>query len=298
MFWKYSGPTQPLKLLRTDILGIGKLISTKAAGRFEREDITHTYKPEEKTEEERATMLKALRQSENLFARYYLNEDFNDIQFDFELKDDIKIGSPFDVCLLITNRSHDQNYKVAVILRVDVVTYRGKIGDAVKITNQEVSVTARNTHEVRLNVTYNEYFKRLVDQCAFNISCFATVLETKYEYYGQDDFRVRKPDIKIVLQGIAKQGKELTADIYLENPLPVPMRKGEFTVEGPGIKKHRIKVKSTVNSGEKAIGQFKFTPPTPGRQNIAAKFISKELDDVDGFLNFMVEASKEEENNV
>lgn len=40
-------------------------------------------------------MLKALRQSENLFSRYYLNEDFNDIQFDFELRDDIVIGSPF-----------------------------------------------------------------------------------------------------------------------------------------------------------------------------------------------------------
>lgn len=298
MFWKYSGPTQPLKLLRKDILGIGKFISTKAAGRFEREDITHMYKPDEKTEEERTTMLKALRQSENLFARYYLNEDFNDIQFNFELKDDIKIGSPFDVCLLMSNRSHDQNYKVAVTLRVDVVTYTGKVGDSVKMTHQEVSVTSRSSHEVRLNVTYNEYFKRLIDQCAFNISCFAQVLETKYEYYAQDDFRVRKPDIKIVLQGIAKQGKELTADIYLENPLPTPLKKGEFTVEGPGIKKLKIKVKGTVNSGEKATGQFKFTPPIPGRQNIAAKFISKELDDVDGFLNFMVEASKEEENNV
>jgi transglutaminase 1 len=47
------------------------------------------------SEEERAAMLKALRQSENLFSRYYLNEDFNDIQFDFELRDDIVIGSPF-----------------------------------------------------------------------------------------------------------------------------------------------------------------------------------------------------------
>lgn len=47
------------------------------------------------SEEERATMLKALRQSESHFSRFYLNEDFNDIQFDFELRDDIVIGSPF-----------------------------------------------------------------------------------------------------------------------------------------------------------------------------------------------------------
>jgi hypothetical protein len=48
-----------------------------------------------------------------------------------------------------------------------------------------------------LDVSYEEYYKRLVDQCAFNIACMATVHETNYEYFAQDDFRVRKPDIKI-----------------------------------------------------------------------------------------------------
>lgn len=40
-------------------------------------------------------MLKALQQSASLFSRYYLNEQFNDIKFDFELRDDIIIGQPF-----------------------------------------------------------------------------------------------------------------------------------------------------------------------------------------------------------
>lgn len=33
---------------------------------------------------------------------------------------------------------------------------------------------------------------------------------------------------------------------------------------------------------------FRVLPQVPGRATIAAKFTSKELDDVDGFLNFMV----------
>lgn len=49
----------------------------------------------QETNEERESMLKALRQSESLFSRYYLNEEFNDVMFDFELRDDIVIGSPF-----------------------------------------------------------------------------------------------------------------------------------------------------------------------------------------------------------
>ena len=97
MFWRYTGPHHPLKLLRKDVLGIGLFISTKAVGRWEREDITASYKFAEKSEEERATMLKALKQANSYFSRYYLNEEFNEVYFNFELRDDIKIGEPFSV---------------------------------------------------------------------------------------------------------------------------------------------------------------------------------------------------------
>lgn len=90
-------------------------ISTKAVGKFEREDITHLYKYKDSkflphisyldrllkhdvfpdTAEEREVVLKALRQCENLFSRYYLNEALEDVRFDFQLRDDIVIGQPF-----------------------------------------------------------------------------------------------------------------------------------------------------------------------------------------------------------
>ena len=54
-----------------------------------------------------------------------------------------------------------------------------------------------SVEEIRMDVSYEEYSKRLVDQCAFNIACMATVQDTNFEYFAQDDFRVRKPDIKI-----------------------------------------------------------------------------------------------------
>lgn len=69
IFWRYTGPHQPLKLLRKDIYGIGLLITTKAVGKWEREDITSSYKFEEKTRDERDTMLKALRQTNSVFSR-------------------------------------------------------------------------------------------------------------------------------------------------------------------------------------------------------------------------------------
>ncbi|XP_022249455.1 annulin-like [Limulus polyphemus] len=97
VYWRYRGPSQPLKLIAKKTDTIGQFLSTKAIGCFEREDITGEYKHTETTKEERETMVRALRCCRNVFSRYYLNDDLEDVQFDFELLDDIVIGSPFSV---------------------------------------------------------------------------------------------------------------------------------------------------------------------------------------------------------
>lgn len=286
-----------MKLLRKDIQGIGKLICTKAPGIFEMEDITYTYKHAEKTSEERSTMLKALQQSENLFSRYYLNEEFNDVHFDFKLIDDIKIGQPFAVRLDMKNKNKTKEYIVTVILRVEVVTYTGKIGDNIKKDTFKCAIKPDSVEEVKMTLTYADYGKRLIDQCAFNVSCLASIEDTKFEYYAQDDFRIRKPDIKIVLRGAPVENTEITADISVENPLPVALKKGQFTIQGPGIEgKLKVKVKDSVPHGGTAKAEFRFTPPRTGRHTIAAKFICKQMDDVDGYIIIMVEPKKEGQN--
>lgn len=297
IYWKYAGPTQPLKMLGKDTYGIGKLICTKAPGVFDREDITYTYKYSEKTEDERSTMLKALRQSENLFSRYYLNEEFNDIHFDFKLIDDIKIGQPFSVILSMKNKHKTKEFKIAAKIRVEVVTYTGKVGDNVKTEKFIVAVKPNSIHDIKLEVKYEDYIKRLIDQCAFNVVCLANVEDTNFEYFAQDDFRIRKPDIKIKLRNSPVEETEVTADISVENPLPVYLKKGVFTVEGPGIEgKIKVYTKDSVPPGANAKGEFKFIPPRTGRHTIAAKFVCKQMDDVDGYLIIMVEPKKEQEN--
>src|ERR1700742_844103 len=76
---------------------IGLNISTKAVLRNTRVDITDNYKHKEKSAEERETMIRALRLSRSQYSRYYLNERFEDIRFEFLLLDDILVGNPFTV---------------------------------------------------------------------------------------------------------------------------------------------------------------------------------------------------------
>ncbi|KAK9306073.1 hypothetical protein QLX08_003130 [Tetragonisca angustula] len=289
VFWRYNGPTQPLKLIRKDVYGIGQLISTKAVGKWAREDITDTYKYPEKSQEERAAMLKALRQSQSLFSRYYLNEEFNEIMFAFELRDDIIIGQPFSVVLMIKNRSNHSEYQVSVILRVETVLYTGRVGDPVKRLNIDRLVRPEVVEEARMEVSWEEYGPRLLNQCAFNVACLATVKDTNYEYFAQDDFRVRKPDVKIIVNSEPEVGRTLYATAKFKNPLPIPLRKCRFLIEGPGLEEQlKLKLSEPVEVDAYAECSFSMVPKHEGRATIAAKFYSKELEDVDGFINFMV----------
>uniref|UniRef100_A0A1S4H0X3 protein-glutamine gamma-glutamyltransferase n=1 Tax=Anopheles gambiae TaxID=7165 RepID=A0A1S4H0X3_ANOGA len=294
VFWRYTGPHHPLKLLRKDVLGIGLFISTKAVGRWEREDITSSYKFAEKSEEERATMLKALKQANSYFSRYYLNEEFNEVYFNFELRDDIKIGEPFSVILTVKNRSSENRHVVEGSLHVDTVLYTGKDRESVKVDKFSVTLEPGTEESIRMIVEFHEYYRKLRDQAAFNISCMATVLDTEFEFYAQDDFRVRKPDIKITLLGKPVSQAPVDVQFTLENPLPIPLHKGLFHLEGSGIGKPLLFKHAEIAPGEKVSNTFTMTPPYSGRLTLAAKFTSKELDDVDGFLAFLAHPRPED----
>jgi len=56
--------------------------------------------------------------------------------------------------------------------------------------------TGSNIEFVQTALTYFDYGNDVKSQNVFNISCLASVVDTDYEYFGQDDFRVRKPDIE------------------------------------------------------------------------------------------------------
>ncbi|XP_055376367.1 annulin isoform X2 [Condylostylus longicornis] len=289
VFWRYHGPYQPMKLLRIDTLAIGQLISTKKIGKWEREDITHTYKFPEKSDEERNTMLKALRQARSAFARYYLNENFYDVKFDFELRDDIKIGENFSVVLKIENKSTEKPYTAYGQLNVDTILYTGTHREEVKSLEYDIEVKPESSEYVKMQVDYFDYVPKMLPQGAFNISCLASVKDTEFEYFAQDDFRVRKPDIKITFQGKIISQEPVDVIVRLTNPLPIPIRKGLFHVEGPGIEKALLFKIAEIPVGGTGAATFKFTPPYAGRGTLVAKFDSKDLDDVDGFLAFEVE---------
>lgn len=295
VFWRYSGEDRPMKMLRKDTLGIGTLMSTKALGKWEREDITHTYKFEEKTRKERDIMIRALQQATNAFSRYYLNESFNDISFELSVKNDVKIGEPFNPEVIIKNVSKEQTYQVSGNLNVQAILYTGTKRQTVKSIGFEVEVSPESEKVVNMEVTFNEYFSKLKDQEAFMVSCMATVKETNFEFFEQDDFRLRKPDIEITFQGELALDNMVDVIVRLTNPLPIPIHKGIFHIEGAGIDTPLLFKISEIPVGGTAASTFKYRPPYAGQGTLIAKFTSLQLQDVDGFVVYEIPAANVEE---
>lgn len=97
----------------------------------------------------------------------------------------------------MANKNRSKDYNVKVTLRVDSIYYTGKHKSTVKKQVFERAIKAGTAQNITMPVSYQEYSPELVDQCSFNIACLASVLETEFEFFSQDDFRVRKPDIRI-----------------------------------------------------------------------------------------------------
>lgn len=133
-------------------------------------------------------------------------------------------------------------------MNVETILYTGKKRENVKSLQIDQTVSPSTKEVIRLEVTFNDYFEKLLDQGAFNISCMATVDDTDYDYFAQDDFRVRKPDIKISFQGTPMSKEKIDVIVRLTNPLPIPLRKGLFQLEGTGIENQVLmKVSSVTN---------------------------------------------------
>ncbi|XP_055590398.1 annulin-like [Uranotaenia lowii] len=297
VYWRYRGPGQAIKLIRKDPSRIGQFISTKAVGIWEREDITESYKFRERSCDERITMMKALKETSNPFARLYTNEEFHDIHFDLDIRNDIKIGEPFTITLNVRNTSDENTYPVEGIVHVDTVLYTGRMRRPLKALPFKVEVEPNSTNTVELHLEFDEYYSNVLDQAYFKILCSASVEGTNYEYFAQDDYRVRKPDIKIALDNEPIGKSPLYVTATLTNPLPIPLTSGVFKFECSGVWQSVDIPYDYIGAGEESTVKFRIMPHFQGTAQIAAKFSSTELNDVDGFLSFHIQEDRDSELN-
>uniref|UniRef100_A0A023G034 protein-glutamine gamma-glutamyltransferase n=1 Tax=Amblyomma parvum TaxID=251391 RepID=A0A023G034_AMBPA len=293
IYWRYESPRKPLKMLKKCTDKIGKNMSTKAVGRWEREDITHEYKFAEGTQKERDIVLKALRENNHAYSRFYLNESMDDVQFTIEPIKDVLVGSGITVRAKAVNKSASKRYACKVILRVETVTYTGVTKRALKHQNYPLNLMPGAEELLTLDVAFKDYSRDVSDQASFKVTMMANVPEVKYDYIVQEDFMLSLPEIEIKAYGPVIVGKRQKFTASFQNPLPTKLTRCFFAVEGPGLSRpYYLSLREPVQQRSEAWIEFALTPATSGPRSIAAKFSSTQLADIEGFLEVVVKGEE------
>ena len=84
-------------------------------------------------------------------------------------------------------------------------------------------------------------------------------------------------------------GEQFDVTVSIINPLPKELNGAKFVIEGAGLGvPHKVSVSEKVGPGKEARVVVKMTAAKVGQKTVSAKFYSKELNDVDGYLNMDV----------
>ncbi|XP_066948168.1 hemocyte protein-glutamine gamma-glutamyltransferase-like isoform X1 [Macrobrachium rosenbergii] len=275
--------------LKMNQFHIGRQILTKKpnedddTGDADQEDVIEDYKSSEGSAAERLAVHNAIRGSRRAQQYYEYRKDIKeDCVFDIIEIDKITIGQPFQVKVVVRNES-DEPRNISAYLSAHSIYYTGVNASLVKKAEGNFALGPKQSQDIAMTVQYNEYWKKLVEQCMLKIYAICRVQQTGQTWTDEDDFQVEKPRLTIQGpdEGVVKKLCEVS--FSFTNPLDTPLTECHLSVDGPGLMRPRaINLEKTVPPKGKFSHSIKFLPRIHGERKIIASFNSKELFDISG----------------
>ncbi|XP_004867843.1 protein-glutamine gamma-glutamyltransferase 2 [Heterocephalus glaber] len=269
-------------------LVVGLKISTKSVGRDEREDITHTYKYPEGSEEEREAFTRA----NHLNKLAEKEEVKEEAQVDMRIRvgQNMNMGSDFDVFAHINN-STAESRDCRLLLCARTVSYNGVLGPECGTKDlPDLTLDPFSERSIPLHILYEKYSDYLTE-CNL-IKVRGLLIEPAANSYvlAERDLYLENPEVKIRVLGEPKQNRKLVAEVSLKNPLPVPLLGCIFTVEGAGLTKEQksVEVPGPVESGEQVKVRVDLLPTDVGLHKLVVNFECDRLKAVKGYRNVII----------
>ncbi|KAL1426252.1 hypothetical protein MTO96_018309 [Rhipicephalus appendiculatus] len=258
-------------------------------GMGDSEDITHCYKNKEGTDEERMAVLNAAR-SGGLNVLFELpSESKQDVKLKLQDIESVMIGEPFSVTVSMRNESNEQR-TINAVLCASSVYYTGIVARKIKRDKATFVLQPQEEEVLSLTVQPEEYLDKLVDFAMVKIYVIANVKETRQTWSEEDDFTITKPKLDIQVDGPVKVGHPFRLVMRFTNPLDVPLQDCTLSVEGPGVTSAHIVHLSNVAPRAEWVHRETFVPARPGPRNVMAVFNCRELFNIEGSAQTVVEA--------
>ncbi|XP_061696120.1 protein-glutamine gamma-glutamyltransferase K isoform X1 [Syngnathoides biaculeatus] len=265
---------------------VGHFISTKAVGSDERADITHLYKHQEGSEEERIAVETASRFGSK--PDVYSTAIAEDVNVEVMMVGEgPRMGADAHLNIVVKNLS-SQPRRTTLHSQVAVMYYTGVVKDTIKKEQLPVELLPNEEKIIEWVLPYQQYQNQLVDQAALMLTLSGRVNETKQVLANQTCFRLLTPDLNIMPLGKAVVGKEMAAKITFTNPLPRMLKSVVFRVEGLGLQKgHEVFVGDVSGHSTVTLTEH-FIPTQPGTRKLVASLDCKQLTQVHGVADIIV----------
>ncbi|XP_015744451.1 protein-glutamine gamma-glutamyltransferase 2, partial [Python bivittatus] len=262
---------------------VGKKISTKSVGKDTKEDITHNYKHQEDSEEERTAFDKAKHKKvhtppeEGLMLKIKASEAMNN-------------GCDFDVFVVINNDTPTERL-CRLKVSAAAVSYNGALGPECGSKDLlNISLKPHAEKVVPLRILYEKYGGCLTQDNMIKVTAVLQQYETQELLLSMRDIHVKNPDVKIRVLGEPMQKRKLVAELSLTNPLPIPLTGCVFTMEGAGLTSGQKiqRLESPVEPGQEAKVRVDFVPQQSGLRKLVVDFDSDKLKGVKGYRNVII----------
>lgn len=194
------------------------------------------------------------------------------------------VGSDFEIGATFKNLSYKEQH-IDIRFVCEAETYTGHSISTVRIESFSATLPPNRSSRVSMPITYRDYGDKVNEQAVFKLS-----ISLRHRYTGQtqsyqDDFRLRRPDLKVdILKRRCTENKPVDCRLSFTNPLPyVTLRNCTVTLEGSGIKEaHKPFRIQNISPKEKWSTVFAFTPTKPGNRQITVTLNTDLIQDISG----------------
>lgn len=251
-----GGDAKRIKLLKNTT---GKFISTKVPdglpykevtwGGYDRDsyaekkrlDITHEYKFEENSEEERNAVMMAHKTARRPIAGTYDDmKAVEPIEFHLNHDNNVMIGGDLQIDFTATNGGVADRVISLIQIKVSPKSYTGETGKAFfekKFDATKIKVGEEKSFKVILKP--EDYLKNLIELA--NIYIEATAVVDKVDEDKDQittkahDVRFRRPDLEVQCPDKGKFGEKVKFVVSFTNPLNMPLTKCDISMDSDGF---------------------------------------------------------------
>ncbi|XP_030068624.1 protein-glutamine gamma-glutamyltransferase E-like [Microcaecilia unicolor] len=292
-----------MKKVYSDTRSVGQYTSTKAVGSFGRVDVTNNYKYPEGSAEERQVYQKARGRLSRGAQFGSMSSSHTSLQSrvqtvgavkptfsgKFEVVGALEVGKDVNLNLILKNEASDSK-TVKVAINATAIVYTNKPVNEILNTSQSVSLGPNEEKAASLKITYAQYDRLLTEDNMIKMSAVCQD-DKQGELLVTETLTLKSPPLLIKFIGQHVEGKPLMVDIQFANPLKVEVKDCVLVVEGSGLLREPLEVKTpSLRPNQRSRIQFDIIPYRPNVRQLLCNLSSNLFTNIKGGQDLNVAA--------